>query len=317
MKNKKIVIAGGSGFIGAGLIEYFGGSNHIVVLTRRVNGLNGNTQPHVSYVEWDGRHTGPWTETLEGADLLVNLSGKSVNCRYNEANKAEIFDSRTASTSVLGEAIKELKRPPALWINAGSATIYRHAADRPMDEFNGEIENDFSVQVCKKWEQTFNDIVLPRTRKVILRIAVTLGNGGVMEPYLNLVKFGLGGHQGSGRQQYSWVHLTDVARMMEWLFHHPECEGTYNCSAPNPVSNTEFMATLRQVAGHRFGLPAPAWMLAIGAALIGTETELLLKSRWVLPTRVTQAGFTFKYPHLREAMQQIVGQLPRKAYHLF
>jgi uncharacterized protein (TIGR01777 family) len=317
MKDKKIVIAGGSGFIGAGLIEYFGGSNHIVVLTRRTNGLNGHAQPHVTYVEWDGRHTGPWTEALEGADLLVNLSGKSVNCRYTEANKAAIFDSRTASTTALGEAIKGLKRPPALWINAGSATIYRHAEDRPMDEFTGEIENDFSVQVCKKWEQTFNDIALPQTRKVILRIAITLGNGGVMEPYLNLVKFGLGGRQGSGRQRYSWVHIADVARMMEWLYHHPECEGTYNCSSPNPVSNTEFMATLRKATGQNFGLPAPGWMLKIGATLIGTETELLLKSRWVLPTRITQAGFTFKYPQLSDALQQIVGGLPRNAYHLF
>lgn len=314
MKNKKIVIAGGTGFIGNGLVEYFGEHNRIVILSRRP--LSGE-RPNVTFVQWDGRTTGAWTAALEDADLLINLAGKSVNCRYNEANKAEIFASRTDSTRVLGEAVKSLQNPPALWINAGSATIYRHAEDRPMDEFTGEIENDFSVQVCKRWEKAFNDTALPRTRKVILRIAVTLGSGGVMTPYLNLVKFGLGGRQGSGKQRYSWVHIEDVARMMEWLYEHPECDGTYNCVAPNAVTNEVFMATLRKTCGHYFGLPAETWMLKIGAALIGTETELLLKSRWVLPTRITQAGFTFRYPHLQEAFQQIVGSLPRKAYHLF
>ncbi|MBO9154620.1 TIGR01777 family oxidoreductase [Chitinophaga sp. GCM10012297] len=314
MKNKKIVIAGGTGFIGNGLVEYFGEYNRIVILSRHPQN---STHPNVTHVKWDGRTTGPWVATLEDADLLINLAGKSVNCRYNKANKAEIFASRTDSTRILGEAVKSLQNPPALWINAGSATIYRHAEDRPMDEFTGEIENDFSVQVCKLWEKTFSETDLPRTRKVFLRIAVTLGAGGVMTPYLNLLKFGLGGRQGSGRQRYSWVHIEDVARMMEWLYTHTECEGTYNCVAPNPVTNNEFMATLRKTCGHYFGLPAEEWMLKIGAALIGTETELLLKSRWVLPTRITQAGFTFKYPHLQEAFQQIVGRLPRKAYHLF
>lgn len=313
MKNKKIVIAGGSGFIGAGLIEYFGLENSIVVLSRAEARRSGA----VSYVQWDGKSPGPWVQALEGADLLVNLAGKSVNCRYNEANKAAIFDSRRQSTAILGEAVKSLQKPPALWINAASATIYRHAEDRPMDEFTGEFHDDFSVQVCRLWEKTFNDITLPYTRKAVLRIAITLGKQGVMEPYLNLVKFGLGGYQGNGRQMYSWVHITDVARMMEWLFEHPECSGTYNCAAPGPVTNREFMATLRKAAGHLFGLPAPAWMLKIGAALIGTETELLLKSRWVLPTRITQAGFSFRYPQLEGAMAQIISGLPRRRYHLF
>ncbi|AWO00901.1 TIGR01777 family protein [Chitinophaga alhagiae] len=313
MKNKKIVIAGGSGFIGAGLIEHFGPENTIVVLSRAPReGHDG-----VRYVQWDGENPGPWMQALEGADLLVNLAGKSVNCRYNEANKAEIFASRQQSTTILGEAVKTLQKPPALWINAASATIYRHAEDRPMDELTGEFHNDFSVQVCQLWEKTFNDITLPHTRKVVLRIAITLGKGGVMEPYLNLVKTGLGGYQGNGRQMYSWVHITDVARMMEWLFEHPECSGTYNCAAPGPVTNRAFMATLRKATGHLFGLPAPAWMLKIGAALIGTETELLLKSRWVLPTRITQAGFKFRYPQLEGALAQIISGLPRRRYHLF
>jgi uncharacterized protein (TIGR01777 family) len=180
-----------------------------------------------------------------------------------------------------------------------------------MDEFTGEIENDFSVQVCKRWEAVFNEQVVPGTRKVVLRIAVTLGHqGGVMEPYLNLIKFGLGGYQGNGRQKFSWVHITDVCRMMEWLYEHPELDGAFNCSAPHPVSNRQFMRTLRKAGGHLFGLPAFRWMLRIGAGIIGTETELLLKSRWVLPTRALQAGFTFDYPQLQPAMENIIGRLP-------
>lgn len=313
MENKTIVIAGGTGFIGEGLIDHFSTNNRLFILTRSPQ----QDRPNVTYVYWDGYRVREWVKCLEGADLLINLAGKSVNCRYTEANKAAIFASRVDSTRVLGKAIMQAENPPALWINSGSATIYRHAEDRPMDEFTGEMENDFSVQVCKLWEQTFNDITLPATRKVILRIAVTLGKGGVMEPYLNLVKFGLGGRQGNGKQMFSWVHIEDLARMMEWIYEHRECSGTYNCAAPNPVTNTEFMRTLRNVTGHAFGLPAFEWMLKIGAVLICTETELLLKSRWVLPARISQAGFTFKYPRLKEAFADIVSALPRRRYHLF
>lgn len=313
MYNKKIVIAGGTGFIGNALIERWGAHNTIVVLTRQAKAGNAN----VMYVQWNGRTTGPWAQALEGADLLVNLAGKSVNCRYTAANKAAIFASREQTTAALGEAVQSLAKPPALWINAASATIYRHAEDRPMDELTGEYHNDFSVQVCKRWESTFNGITLPHTRKVVLRIAITLGSGGgVMAPYLNLVKFGLGGRQGSGRQMFSWVHIDDVAGMMEWLTEHPECSGTYNCAAPNPVPNKVFMATLRKAAGCRFGLPAFSWMLEAGAALIGTETELLLKSRWVVPARIMEAGFVFRHPRLTGAMEQIVAALPRRRYRL-
>lgn len=314
MENKTIIIAAGTGFIGEGLIDHFSGQNKLIILSRHPQ----QDRRNVSYRYWDGRTAGEWAQCLEGADLLINLAGKSVNCRYTASNKAAIFASRTDSTSVLGEALKKVKHPPSLWINAASATIYRHAEDRPMDEFTGEMENDFSVQVCKRWEKTFNDITLPDTRKVVLRIAVTLGKqGGVMSPYLNLVKFGLGGHQGNGRQMFSWVHIEDVAGMMEWIYDHPECSGTYNCSAPDPVPNKTFMQTLRSAAGHTFGLPAYTWMLKIGAAIIGTETELLLKSRWVLPTRITQAGFAFKHPQLQGAFEDIISALPRKRYHLF
>jgi len=313
MKYRKIVIAAGTGFIGQGLTDYFGHDNDIIILTRSPLKDIGRT----TYVQWDGKTLGDWSRYLEGTDLLINLTGKSVNCRYTEKNRQEIFDSRTQSTEILGAAIRTLKHPPSLWINAASATIYRHAEDRPMDEFTGEIENDFSVQVCKRWEAAFNEAKVPHTRKVILRIAVTLGHqGGVMHPYLNLVKFGLGGFQGTGNQHFSWVHIEDICGMIEWLYEHPELEGVFNCSAPHPVTNRQFMRTLRKVAGHFFGLPAYAWMLKIGAAIIGTEAELLLKSRWVLPTRATQAGFVFKYPELQPAVHQIISKLPRRRYHL-
>ncbi|HEY0271869.1 MAG TPA: DUF1731 domain-containing protein, partial [Chitinophaga sp.] len=211
------------------------------------------------------------------------------------------------------------QQPPKVWINAASATIYRHSLDRPMDEATGEMENDFSVQVCKQWEQAFNDITLPHTRKIILRIAVTLGaaSGGVMGPYLALVKYGLGGRQGNGKQMYSWVHIDDVCRMMAWAFENNSVQGVYNCSAPNPVPNHTFMQTLRNVTGHRMGLPAPAWLLKIGARMIGTETELLLKSRWVIPARARAEGYVFKWPNLKPAMANIVQALPRRRYHLF
>jgi len=314
MKNKKIVIAGGTGFIGQGLIDHFGDRNDIIILTRHPKVNKGRTR----YIYWDGATLNGWESQLENADLLINLAGKSVNCRYTERNKKEIFDSRTRATAVLGEAINRLVNPPQLWINAASATIYRHAEDRPMDEFTGEIANDFSVQVCKRWEQTFNNITLPHTRKVILRIAVTLGpQGGVIPPYLNLVKYGLGGQQGNGQQMFSWVHITDLCRMIAWLYAHPGLDGTFNCSAPYPVRNNTFMETLRKVSGHVMGLPAPAWLLAMGARLIGTETELLLKSRWVLPTRIMREGFRFQYPQLQGAFEHILQQLPRQQYHLF
>jgi uncharacterized protein (TIGR01777 family) len=302
MENKKIVIAGGSGFIGQAMAAYFGETNDIIILSRHPSANRGR----IRYVYWNGATLHGWESQLEGTDLLINLAGKSVNCRYTERNKQEIFDSRILSTTVLGEAIRRLQRPPALWVNAASATIYRHA-DRPMDEYTGEIENDFSVQVCKRWEAAFNGTTLPHTRKVILRIAVTLGReGGVMRPYRNLVKFGLGGRQGDGRQMFSWVHITDVCRMIAWLSGQEQLTGTFNCSAPHPVPNRTFMQLLRKASGRLFGLPAPAWLLALGARLIGTETELLLKSRWVLPTRIMQAGFTFQYPYLEGAFENIL-----------
>lgn len=296
------------------MVNYFGEDNNVVVLSRHPEKKN----LPATYEYWNGKTFTGWERLVDGADLLVNLAGKSVNCRYNERNKAEIFASRVNSTRILGEAVKQAAHPPALWINAASATIYRHAEDRPMDEWTGETGNDFSVQVCKLWEKTFEEITTPHTRKVVLRTAITLGaNGGALAPFLNLVKFALGGRQGTGQQMFSWVHVEDFCRLTEWLYEHGHATGIYNCSAPQPVTNETFMRTLRQVTGHKTGLPAPEWMLRIGAALIGTEIELIVKSRWVVPARLQQEGFRFNYAQLETALENIISEVPRRRYHLF
>lgn len=327
MKNTKIIIAGGTGFIGQELCNYFGNENEIIILTRRLldqktnafgeNHVVQQVFKNISYVEWDGATLGEWAATVEGADMIINLAGKTVNCRYNEKNKKEIFDSRTNAVKVIGLAIQQAIHPPKLWINAASATIYPHATDTARDEYFTDFADDFSVQVCRLWEKTFYDQRTPFTRKVALRMAITLGAGGVMIPYFNLLKFALGGRQGNGKQMYSWVHITDTCRMIEWIAAHDELEGTYNCVSPNAVTNKNFMQTLRKLAGHIIGLPAYKWMLAIGARLIGTEPELILKSRWVLPTRILATGFTFAYPLLEDAFKEIISKTPRNRYHLF
>jgi uncharacterized protein (TIGR01777 family) len=327
MKNKKIILAGGTGFIGQEMTKYFGKENKIIILTRQVTNEKTNRNDYnllstedvkdVRYVKWDGKTIGEWMNDLNDSDLIINLAGKSVNCRYNEKNKKEIFDSRTNAVKALGEAIKKCEHPPALWINASSATIYHHAMDRPQDEYTGEFHDDFSVQVCKRWEKTFYDQQTSQTRKIALRMAITLGPVGILIPYFNLLKFGLGGKQASGKQMYSWIHIEDTCRMTEWIYDHEEIDGTYNCSSPNPVTNEEFMKIFRKVTGHVIGLRAYKWMLQIGAPIIGTELELVLKSRWVVPTKILETGFQFKHPLLEEALSDIISKVPRKQYHLF
>ena len=296
----KVVIAGGNSYLGRTLARFYAERHAEVVLLVRKPGL---PEGSIRSVPWDGKNLGLWMQELNGADLLINMAGRSVNCRYTDKNKQEIFDSRTATTAVLGEAVRRCANPPAVWLNAASATIYRHAEDRAMDEYRGELGEGFSVEVCRRWEKTFFDQKTPGTRKVALRTAIVFGkDDGVYVRLRNLVRLGLGGRQGNGRQMVSWIHETDFARATRFIYKHPEIDGVINLSAPNPLPNAVLMQKMRKRLRMPFGLPSPEWLLKIGAVLIGTETELLLKSRWVLPTRLIEEGFDFKYPGMDVAL---------------
>ena len=301
----KVVIFAANGYIGNVLVDYYSNKGaEVFAITRRHSGFTAGVQNLL----WDGRTLDKnWSQSLEKADLVINLAGKSVNCRYNEKNKKEIFDSRTFATEVIAKAIQQCINPPVLWVNSASATIYRHAEDRPMDELTGEIGSGFSVEVCKKWEKTFFDAQTLNTRKIALRMAIVLGSkDGVFLRLQNLVKFGLGGKQGNGKQMFSWIHDKDLCRLFDFLVENKQLEGVYNAAAPGPVSNENIMATIREAMHMSIGLPAPKWLLEIGAVLIGTETELIFKSRWVVPVKLLQAGFNFEFPDIKEAVRNIV-----------
>jgi uncharacterized protein (TIGR01777 family) len=291
---QKILIAGGFGFIGQYLSAKYKLLGYEVIIIARQNGAI-NWQDELAILN-----------ALENSIMVINLAGKSVDCRYNEKNKAEIFSSRVSTTAILGSAISKCKNPPLLWINSSTATIYRHAEDRCMTEESGEIGTGFSVEVAKKWEKTFFDFNLKNTRQVALRMAIVLGkNGGVIKPLTNLVKFGLGGKQGDGNQMFSWIHIEDVFNIIEFIKSKETLTGVVNTSAPNPITNNYLMKCLRKVLGVKLGLPSPKWLLEIGAIFIKTETELVLKSRWVVPERLLKNGFTFSYPKIEDALTEI------------
>lgn len=309
----KIVLAGGTGFLGKALQQFYcDKATEIVVLSRSVNTL-AQRKPSCSIVRhayWPNKLTNDrsWMLELEGADLVINLAGKNVNCRYNDANKKEILGSRVDATNAIAEAIRQCTVKPKLWINLSSATVYRHAEDRPQNEFTGEIGDGFSEDVVRAWEKAFAQDV-GDVRKVTMRLGIVLGNGeGVIPRLKNLVRFGLGGKHGNGRQMVNWIHVDDFTAIVEWFRTNPNASGPYNIVSPNPVTNAEMMKTLRKVMGMPFGLPAPEWMLKIGAWLIGTEVELLLKSRWVEPKRLVDEGYVFQYPKIKEALQSLLKQ---------
>ncbi len=297
---KKMVIAGGTGFLGRSLVEVFQKKNwNITILTRGVS----QTKNEVKFVHWDGKSVGEWTNCLEDADALINLNGKSVDCRYTEKNKSLIYSTRLDATHALGKAITQCSSPPKVWMNAASATIYRHSLDREMDEYTGEIGSGFSVDVCQKWEAAFQQYDLPQTRKIILRTGIVLGKqGGPLKPLTMLTRLGVGGRQGNGNQFFSWLHAVDFCRIVEFLIEHPETSGVYNVTSPQPIPNSEVMRELRSALHVPFGLPLPKWLLEMGAFLIRTETELILKSRRVIPRRLEEAGYTFQFGNIREAL---------------
>jgi uncharacterized protein len=317
MTKQRVVIAGASGFIGQFLRDAFTDEGYDVVTVGRTgDAVWGNTLRI--------------TELVDGAAMVVNLAGKSVNCRYGDENRAEIMRSRVDTTLELAEAIRSAEHPPPLWINSSTATIYRHAEDRPQTESTGELGTGFSVSVAKAWEQAFFDGDLPGTRRVALRMAIVLGDGSALLPLMRLAQAGLGGPQFDGawfpsrtrrvngtyhedrhtrgRQRFSWVHVADVLGVVRFVRDHEDVEGVLNVSSPNPSDNRTVMATLRDAVGRRFGLPTWRWMLELGSFAIRTETELVLKSRWVVPERLLAAGYEFRYPQLRGAIADIVAE---------
>ncbi|ROR72164.1 epimerase [Bogoriella caseilytica] len=312
----RVVIGGATGFMGQHLHHRYREQGREVVTISR-SGAD---------VAWDD--PAGIARAVDGAALVIGLAGKSVSCRYHAANRARILSSRLRTTAALGTAMAAAEQPPPLWVNSSTATIYRHAEDRPMTESSGELGTGFSVEVAKAWEQSLYAADLPHTRRVALRTAIVLGGGGLLGPIATLARLGLGGTQldgwwpvsrgrrtagtahfpgaTAGRQRFSWIHLDDVAGIVDFLEDHPELDGPVNASAPHPQDNATFMAAVRRSVGVRFGPPLPRWVLELGAISIRTETELIFKSRWVLPERLTAAGYEFQHPHLQGALQEAV-----------
>jgi hypothetical protein len=306
---KKIVIAGGSGFLGRALAAHFQKLGcTITILTRFPKG----TSPWIREIGWDARTPGDWIHELDGAAAVINLTGRSVNCRYHKRNRKLIVESRLDSTRAIGQAVGACKTPPPVWLNMSTATIYKHTLGLAWDE-SGEIgslpeaKDGFSIEVATAWERTLNEAQTPATRKVATRTAMVLGRdkNSVFPMLRRLVRLGLGGKMGNGRQFVSWIHEDDFCRAMEWLVTHDALSGAVNIAAPNPVTNAEMMKIFRQTCGIQVGLSAAKWMLEIGAIFLRTETELIIKSRRVVPRRLMESGFTFGYPVLREAVEEL------------
>ncbi len=300
---RKIVIAEGTGFLGSILLKHFDNDNdEVIVLTRKTRSPAGN----VRYVFWDGKTYGTWALEMENSDVIINLAGKSVNCRYSEKNKSEIVKSRVDSTLIIGQAIKKCIFPPKLWINAGSAAIFGNSGDEIKHEYSS-VGNGFSPEVCKQWERAFNSSILPYTRKVFLRIGLVLQPlKGLIKPFANLVKFGLGGKIGTGEQYISWIHEKDFAEIVNIVIERPEIEGILHCSSPFPVKNKDFMATIRNVSKVKIGIPNPGILVRIGAIFIGTEACLVLEGRRVVSRVLPDLGFKFSFPKIDSAMNHLL-----------
>lgn len=300
---KKLVIAAGTGFLGQILINHFKDDfDEISILTRGKSEVKNG----ITFVNWDTKSLTGWECELENATVLINLAGKSVDCRYTEANKKMILSSRIDSTKILNDAILKCENPPKHWLNSSTSTIYRHSEDKQMTEENGEIGNDFSMDVAKAWEKAFFETETPKTLKTALRTSIVLGkNGGAFIPIKRLTQFGLGGKQGNGNQFISWIHEKDFARAIEFII-EKEITGIVNLISPKPIRNVEFMKKLRAEMKIPFGIPTPKPLLKLGAKIIGTEAELVLKSRNVIPERLEQNGFEFEFGTIEKAFKNLL-----------
>lgn len=299
----KVIIAGGTGFLGNELVHHFNQKNHqVYVLTRGENKQKGAIQ----YVHWDAKTKGEWCKVLEGADLLINLTGKSVDCRYTEENKRAILNSRVDATIALQKAVENLNQKPKLWLNASTATIYKYSLDKVMTEDNGEFGDDFSMTVAKSWENAFFENTIPDVRKVALRISLVVGkNGGVYPVLKRLAKFGLGGRMGPGIQRFAWIHIEDVIGIVDFLWENEQIQGPVNCTSVTSPTNADFMKALRKSLKVWFGIPQPVFLLKLGALIIGTESELILKSRYVYPQRLVDNGYAFKFENFQNALNDL------------
>lgn len=307
---KKIILAGGSGFLGQALARYFSALKwDVVVLTRQPK----PSADGLREVAWDGETVNAWAQELEGAEAVVNLCGRSVDCRYTATNRKVLLASRILPTQALGQAIANCVVPPRVWLNASSASLYKHTFDLDMDEEGAqgatpEAKDSFLIELIHQWEQAFNEAQTPRTRKVALRTTMVLGmNRNSVVPVLRrLTRLGLGGRMGSGKQLVSWIHEEDYCRAIEWVIAHEALSGPVNFAAPNPLPNAEMMRLFRELCGVPFGLPATEWMLELGAVFLRTETGLIIKSHRVVPGRLLASGFTFRFPHFREALEGLI-----------
>jgi uncharacterized protein len=307
----KIVLPGVTGQLGAILARHFHSQRHeVVVIGRHVGPAPWRT------IVWDGANLGRWVQELEGANVVINLAGRSVDCRYTAGNRRDVKESRIRTTRLVGEAIRQAKSPPETWMNMSTATIYRHIFDRPMDELTGELGGKepgasawkFSIEVATSWEEAFLSAPTPETRKTALRTTMVMSPDahGVFDTLLKLVRLGLGGASGSGKQFVSWIHDQDFVRSIDYLIVHKDINGIVNLASPTPLPNREFMAALRKAWGAHIGLPAAPWMLEVGAVFLRTETELILKSRRVIPTRLSKHGFSFDFPEWPVAAGNLV-----------
>jgi hypothetical protein len=298
---KTIIIAGGSGFLGQVLETYFSEKDYTIKILTRLPVKD-------NHIYWDAKNLGRWGKALEGAEAVINLTGKSVDCRYTDENRRLIYDSRVLSTHALGLAINLCDHPPKVWINASTATIYKHSLHKEMTESEGEIGDGFSENIASSWEFAFNSIVNPKTRKLLLRTSIVLGKkGGAMPTLKRLSRCLLGGKQGKGLQKVSWIHEKDFARSVEFLIKNTELSGPFNLCAPKPIDNKTFMWSLRRSLKIPFGLPQPRWLIELGALIIGTEPELVLKSRNVIPERLLKYNFRFRFKDINLALQNLSG----------